>query len=207
MILPKVTVAAKDVITAAGNFLNTNMVGTIGAFGMESPPTGWIICEGQTLNSSSNTEYARLFASIGVTYGGSGAGAFSLPDYRGQFLRSRANGSANDPDRANRTNRGDGTTGDNVGTGQITRKKSLNANHWGARNGGPDANLQLNQGPIFGGGTDWASMTVSHFNGYRHTHNSTAWAFHYIPMYMHGFSGEGTQNAPINKYIMYCIKY
>lgn len=41
-----------------------------------------------------------------------------LPETRGKFLRGWANGSSNDPDRASRTDRGDGTTGDYVGTNQ-----------------------------------------------------------------------------------------
>lgn len=39
-----------------------------------------------------------------------------LPNYRGYFLRGWADGSANDPDRASRSARGDGVVGDNVGT-------------------------------------------------------------------------------------------
>ena len=49
---------------------------------------------------------------------GDGSNTFNLPSLRGKFLRGWANGSANDPDRATRTDRGDGTTGDNVGTQQ-----------------------------------------------------------------------------------------
>lgn len=43
---------------------------------------------------------------------------FSLPDARGQFIRIWDNGAGVDPDAASRTDRGDGTTGDNVGTNQ-----------------------------------------------------------------------------------------
>jgi hypothetical protein len=47
---------------------------------------------------------------------GDGSTTFNLPDYRGYFLRGWNNGAAIDPDAASRTNRGDGTTGDYVGT-------------------------------------------------------------------------------------------
>ena len=207
MIVQKLTVASQDVISTAGSFLNTNMVGTVGAFGMASPPTGWIICEGQTLNSVTNTAYARLYSSIGTLYGGSGATAFSLPDYRGKFLRSWSNGAATDPDRASRTNSGGGTTGDNVGTNQAQQSQDLYSTIRGSNDGGPDKNLQLNQGPVFGSDNTWASMTVSHFNGYRHTHQTGAWNYHTMPMWNRWFSGQGTQVQPINKYVMYCIKY
>jgi hypothetical protein len=43
---------------------------------------------------------------------------FRMPDNRGQFMRIWAHGSAVDPDRNLRTNRGDGTTGDFPGTFQ-----------------------------------------------------------------------------------------
>ena len=42
----------------------------------------------------------------------------SMQNLRGEFIRGWSNGSSNDPDRASRTNSGDGTTGDNVGTKQ-----------------------------------------------------------------------------------------
>lgn len=67
----------------------------------------------------SRTTYAALFSVIGTRFGpGDGSTTFNLPDKRGEFLRGWANGSARDPDRASRTDRGDGTTGDAVGTKQ-----------------------------------------------------------------------------------------
>ena len=90
--------------------------GAIMAWPVESAPTGFILCHGQAISRST---YSDLYGLIGVMYGaGDGSSNFNLPDYRGQFLRGRANGSTNDPDRASRTNRGDGNGGDNVGTKQ-----------------------------------------------------------------------------------------
>lgn len=85
-----------------------------------TPPTGWLELNGASLSVAT---YPDLFAVLRYTYGGSGAN-FSLPDDRGRFIRGWAHGSVNDPDRASRTNRGDGTTGDNVGTGQADDFKS-----------------------------------------------------------------------------------
>jgi microcystin-dependent protein len=51
-----------------------------------NPPagaSGWLSCQGYSL---STTTYANLFAAIGYTYGGSGAN-FTIPDFRGCFLR------------------------------------------------------------------------------------------------------------------------
>jgi microcystin-dependent protein len=50
--------------------------------------------------------------------------AFAVPDYRGYFLRGRDAGAGIDPDAASRTDRGDGTTGDQTGTKQQDEFKS-----------------------------------------------------------------------------------
>ena len=86
------------------------------AFPLTTIPPGYLECDGSAI---SRTTYANLFAVIGTTYGvGDGSTTFNLPDYRGEFLRGFDNGSNNDLDAAIRTDRGDGTTGDNVGTKQ-----------------------------------------------------------------------------------------
>ena len=90
--------------------------GAIMAWPTESIPSGFLKCQGQAISRST---YSDLFSAIGTIYGsGDGSSTFNIPDYRGEFLRGRAEGSGNDPDRASRTNRGDGNGGDNVGTKQ-----------------------------------------------------------------------------------------
>ena len=116
--------SANGTLTAtsfAGNGANLTGVvavptGAIMAWPTESIPSGFLKCQGQAIARST---YSDLFSAIGVIYGaGDGSSTFNIPDYRGEFLRGRAEGSANDPDRASRTNRGDGNGGDNVGTKQ-----------------------------------------------------------------------------------------
>jgi len=68
-------------------------------------------------DAKDTTTDADLFAVIGYTYGGSGS-SFNLPDYRGYFPRGKDSGATNDPDAGSRTDRGDGTTGDVVGSKQ-----------------------------------------------------------------------------------------
>ena len=90
--------------------------GAIFAFPTATAPNGHLECDGSAV---SRTTYVNLFALIGTTYGaGDGSTTFNLPDYRGEFLRGFNNGSGNDPNAASRLDRGDGTTGDNVGTVQ-----------------------------------------------------------------------------------------
>jgi microcystin-dependent protein len=46
-------------------------------------PAGWRLCDGGEYNAADAT-YARLWAAIGTTYGGSGINAFRVPDLRGR---------------------------------------------------------------------------------------------------------------------------
>lgn len=55
--------------------------GSILLYGGSSAPTGWLLCNGATL---STTTYATLFAVVGYTYGGSG-GNFLLPSMTNKF--------------------------------------------------------------------------------------------------------------------------
>jgi len=56
-------------------------VGEIRIFGFNFAPTGWALCQGQTLPISQNT---ALFSLLGTTYGGNGTTTFQLPDLRGR---------------------------------------------------------------------------------------------------------------------------
>lgn len=88
---------------------------------LETAPDGTLVCDGAAY---SRETYDELFAAIGVKYGeGNGTTTFNVPDWRGYFPRCWDNGATVDPDRASRTDRGDGTTGDNNGTKQATATK------------------------------------------------------------------------------------
>jgi len=90
--------------------------GVIVPWPVDSEPTGTLTCNSQEVD---RTTYAALFAVIGTTYGvGDGSTTFNVPDYRGYFLRGMDDGEGVDPNAASRTDRGDGITGDNVGTKQ-----------------------------------------------------------------------------------------
>ena len=56
-------------------------VGEIRMFGGTFAPVGWKFCDGSLLNIS---DYDKLFALIGITYGGDGQSTFALPDLRGR---------------------------------------------------------------------------------------------------------------------------
>jgi len=52
-------------------------LGEIRMFGFNFAPTGWMLCNGQTLAIS---QYAALFSLIGTSYGGNGTSTFQLPN-------------------------------------------------------------------------------------------------------------------------------
>ena len=155
--------------------------GAIFSFPIETPPTGYLICDGSAI---SRTTYADLFALLGTTYGaGDGSTTFNLPDYRGRFLRGHDNGAGNDPDASARLDRGDGTTGDAVGTIQ---------DH--------DMESHLHQIDPPGTLTNYAgnhshntnSTTISTFGGGNHSHstNTTSTTTQFAGNHRHRVRGE-----------------
>lgn len=102
-----------DFELAIGTTPSAVPVGTVTAWATETVPQGWLECDGSTVSRST---YAALFGAIGTRYGtGNGSTTFNLPNYKNQFLRGF---DASGTDAASRTDRGDGTTGANVGTKQ-----------------------------------------------------------------------------------------
>lgn len=65
---------------AGGTLFADAPIASIIPFGGETAPAGWLICDGSTV---SRTEYAELFAVIGINFGvGDGETTFNLPDLR-----------------------------------------------------------------------------------------------------------------------------
>jgi hypothetical protein len=64
-------------------------VGTVIASGASAPPNdNFLLCDGASIDRSA---YPALFSAISTLYGGgNGPNSFSLPDYRGRFLRGAA---------------------------------------------------------------------------------------------------------------------
>jgi len=95
----------------------SDFVGMVAAFAEAASSSNWLLCDGSAVSRTGIN--IPLFASLGTAYGvGDGSTTFNLPDYRGEFLRGQDIGAGNDPDAAARTDRGDGVTGDFVGTKQ-----------------------------------------------------------------------------------------
>lgn len=61
---------------------DTLPIGSITAYGKETAPVNWLICDGSAV---SRTSYANLFAVIGTKYGeGDGSTTFNLPNLKGR---------------------------------------------------------------------------------------------------------------------------
>ncbi|WP_437572441.1 phage tail protein [Sorangium sp. So ce542] len=95
-------------------------LGTVIAFAgpiEDGIPEGYLPCDGRRLKI---TDYRALFDAIGWTYGYGGGAPnrdyFSLPDYRGRFVRGVDGASGNDPDVAGRVDRDGAPVGDRVGS-------------------------------------------------------------------------------------------
>jgi microcystin-dependent protein len=94
-------------------------VGAVMAWPTENIPAGCLLADGSAV---SRTTYAALFAAYGTRYGfGDGATTFNLPNYKDYFLRGH---DASGTDAGSRADRGDGTTGANVGTKQTAATKN-----------------------------------------------------------------------------------
>lgn len=68
-------------------FSPTTPAGIIAGFGSNTPPSGWLVCDGSAV---SRTTYAALFAAIATNFGaGDGSTTFNLPDGRGQVMAGK----------------------------------------------------------------------------------------------------------------------
>lgn len=85
-------------------------------------PAGHLEADGAAVSRTTFADLYNLYSNSGASPGiygdGDASTTFNLPDYRGRFLRHVDGTAALDPDKATRTDRGDGTTGNNVGTKQ-----------------------------------------------------------------------------------------
>jgi microcystin-dependent protein len=93
--------------------------GMLAYFPIGTVPTGWLACDGTAYLKAS---YADLYTALkdgGATcIYGEDTTTFNVPDARGQFIRTYDGTAGVDPDKATRTDRGDGTIGNYVGTKQ-----------------------------------------------------------------------------------------
>jgi microcystin-dependent protein len=121
-LLTSYTITNTNAVVSTNADAGIRTVGEIVTVPFGTPPNGTLECDGSAI---SRTVYADLFEVIGTSYGdGDTSTTFNIPDYRGEFLRGLDNGRGLDPNASTRTDRGDGTVGDFVGTNQASEFES-----------------------------------------------------------------------------------
>ena len=78
--------AIEDATLAVANAIP---VGSILPFAGSMNPSGWVICDGRSLQ---RTQYPLLYQMIGVTYGAPNSSQFNVPDLRGRFIYGKGSG-------------------------------------------------------------------------------------------------------------------
>ncbi|MGA3049801.1 MAG: tail fiber protein [Terracidiphilus sp.] len=69
-------------------------LGEIRTVGFNFAPTGWALCNGQTLSIS---QYTALFSLLGTTYGGNGTTTFNLPNLQSRVPIHQGQGAGLSP--------------------------------------------------------------------------------------------------------------
>jgi hypothetical protein len=183
--------------TTAFVLANTVPAGAIDYFAMSTAPTGYLKANGAAI---SRTTYATLFSAIGTTYGaGDGSTTFTLPDLRGEFIRSWADGRAVDTGRTFASFQDQAYLSHNHGVNDPGHNHGISdpghAHRWGTDdNGGaggggnPDAN----------GGTDWKAFTEGAGTGISINGSGTGVSIQ---------SNGGSETRPRNIALLACIKF
>ncbi len=157
-------------------------------------PGGWLLCDGSAV---SRTDYAALFAAIGVNFGeGDKTSTFNLPDFRGYFLRGLDPKAAHDPDGAKRAIGSIQPSATKLPNAAFTVSSVSNHNHGGST-GGSNVSVTMWGGGdrTFGFGSDARSDTS-------HQHSIAPDGAH-----THTIGGGDPETRPANIAVNYLIKY
>ena len=180
--------------TAWGGLASGVPVGTILAHASNTPPSGFLECNGSNISRST---YATLFSTISTTFGvGDGSSTFALPDLRGQFIRGWANTGSTDASRVFGSTQTDQnknhthTTDSTSLTGGI-RKISEGFGAGGSATGVFTKTADGNN--TITGSSSTSPVGGVDFDG-THTHTISS-------------SGGGTEARPTNLALMYIIKF
>ena len=186
-------------LTVSSNLTADNLVGMVGAFGMTTPPTGWLACDGTSYSTST---YSTLHGKISYTWGGSG-GSFNVPNMNGAVLRGTGT-SAVSPNYV----------GPSVGQSQTPQSQSHNHPASSSSSGtGYYGHYTNNQGTSYG---TWqsGSMQLGNFkdsppNGGNWRANIPARNFNLsvsTSTSMSGATSAGNETRVFSVGVKYCIK-
>ena len=180
--------------SAWGGLASGVPVGTILAHAANTPPTGFLECNGSNISRST---YATLFSTISTTFGvGDGSSTFALPDLRGQFIRGWANTGSTDASRVF----GSTQTDQNKNHTHTTDSTSLTG---GIR--------KISEGFLAGGSATGVFTKTSDGNNSITGSSSTSPVggvdFDGTHTHTISSSGGGTEARPTNLALMYIIKF
>ena len=181
--------------SAWGGLASGVPVGTILAHAANTPPSGFLECNGTAISRST---YATLFSTISTTFGvGDGSSTFALPDLRGQFIRGWANNGSTDASRVF----GSTQTDQNKNHTHTTDSTSLtgSVSHL-------SGSLHANPGTATG---IFSVPSAQGAVGARNNSSATAAALSIDASHSHtvASSGGGTEARPTNLALMYIIKF
>lgn len=149
---------------ATKTYVDTAVAGASGAptgaivmWPLNSDPTGWLECNGQSLLRAS---YAALFAVIGTTYGAVDGTHFSLPDFTSLFPRG-----ASDPTTS--PTGGADTHDHGAATGSNTTGITVDVPAVNNRQAGAGANAQPGAATVTDPGHTHSVSSVSNVPAYR----------------------------------------
>lgn len=195
-------------------FLNSGLAvpaGAVQAFAGSSAPKGWLPCDGSAI---SRTQYKKLFAFIGETYGaGDGATTFNLPDLRGEFIRGHDAGRGVDAGRGFGSSQGGqieshdhGASSDIQGDHGHGSWTDIQGNHTHNQRGGYNT-------MAYGGGSNWLTQGGGDFE----VKTTTTSGAHSHTVYMNDAGSHshnisinatgGNETRPRNIAMIYCIKF
>lgn len=180
--------------SAWGGLASGVPVGTILAHAANTPPSGFLECNGSNISRST---YATLFSTISTTFGvGDGSSTFALPDLRGQFIRGWANTGSTDASRVF----GSTQTDQNKNHTHTTDSTSLTG---GIR--------KISEGFLAGGSATGVFTKTSDGNNSITGSSSTSPVggvdFDGTHTHTISSSGGGTEARPTNLALMYIIKF
>lgn len=186
-IMTAADMAPYSLTAAMESYVNARIVpvGSIMTWMTETAPSGYLHCNGSSLIRAN---YAALFNVIGTSYGAVDANHFNLPDLRGYFLRGWDNGRGVDLDRLSRFDRGDGTSGDHVGT----KESSANLSHQHPAAANHTHNVPINVGAAGSGGGMYYAQGIR-----------DVWTYTSTPAGAHQHDAQGgSESRPLNINVM-----
>ena len=180
--------------SAWGGLASGVPVGTILAHAANTPPSGFLECNGSNISRST---YATLFSTISTTFGvGDGSSTFALPDLRGQFIRGWANTGSTDASRVFGSTQTDQNKNHTHTTDSTTLTGGIRKISEGFGAGGSATGVFTKTAD--GNNTITGSSSTSPVGGVdfdgTHTHTISS-------------SGGGTEARPTNLALMYIIKF